>query len=115
MVMSFSEVETLTLLSGWELTEEERKELDYVAPVDDESAWSECVDRFFRFRGGIYDTHEFVRIVARKDASGFAHSVDNDSPLLEWEAIQTDSFFSGVAIRYTTPECDELQAVIVTT
>ena len=113
---TFSDIQTLPLLSGYELTPEERKELDYIGLPDDEDIWTEQTDRFFRFRDSIYDTHEFVRIVARKDSfGGFSHTVDNDSPLLEWEAIQTDSFFSGVVLRYTTPECDEVQVCIVTT
>jgi hypothetical protein len=113
MAITFGTVETLPLLSGYDLTPEERKELDYIADASDESVWSEQIDRFFRFHGSIYDTHEFVRIVARRDSfGGFSHTVDNDSPLLEWEAIQTDSFFSAVVLRYTTPECDEVEVCV---
>jgi len=115
MSITFSEVATLPTLSGYELTPEERKELDYIAPMEDEDAWSECYNRFFRYHGNVYNTHEFVRIVARRDSfGGFSHTVDNDSPLLDWQAIQTDSFFSAVVLRYTTDECDEVEVAVAT-
>ena len=93
------------LLSGWDLSEAERRELDYVADVDDQDAWCNECDRFFRYRGDIYDTQQFVRIERRAAmTSGFCHGVDDDSPLLEWDGIQTDSFFSGVVVRYLRDE-----------
>lgn len=90
----------LPLLSGYELTRKEREELDYIAPVNDESTWSECTDRFFRYRGSIYDVYEFVRIVPRSEQVGFEHGVDADSPLLKWDGIQTNSYFSGIVVKY---------------
>lgn len=82
------------LLSGYELTEAERKELDYIEDID------ETFNRFFRYQGQVYDTYEFVRIVPRSKVVGFEHGVDEDSPLLKWAGIQTDSYFSGVVVRY---------------
>lgn len=88
------------LLSGWELTLEERKELDYIGDILDLDLWAEEYNRFFRYRGQIYDTNEFVRIVKRSDfRGGFLHCADDDSPLLNWDGIQTDSFFSGIVIK----------------
>ena len=84
------------LLSGYELTAKEKEELDYIENIDD------CFNQFFRYRGEIYDTQEFVRIERRSQLSNpFCHGVDDDSQLLKWHGIQTDSFFSGVVIRYT--------------
>ena len=97
------------LLSGWELTQEERLELDYIADEDDNESWGNEVNRFFRYNGDIYDTNEFVRIVPRSQCVGFEHGVEPDSPLLKWDGIQTDSFFSGIVIRY----CEGYESVVV--
>ena len=95
------------LLAWSDLTKKEQAEMDYAAP---ESADDWHRYRFFLYKGGIYDTHEFVRI-ARFGSSAtpsFSHLTD-DVALLKWEGIQTDSFFSGVVIRYT----DDFESVIV--
>ena len=55
--------------------------------------------RIFKYLGEWFDSHEFVRIRKRSQASGFEHSVDEDSPLLAWHGIQTDSFFSAVVLK----------------
>lgn len=59
-------------------------------------------ERLFQYRGAWYDTHEFVRIVKRSDVRtlGFGHTCDDDSPLLAWHGIQTNTYFSGVVVRY---------------
>lgn len=89
------------LLSGWELTAKERSELDYIAEPNNLEIWGQEVNRFFRYRGKVYDVNEFVRIVKRSDfRGGFLHCADDDSPLLDWDGIQTDSFFSGIVIKY---------------
>lgn len=97
------------LLSGFELTESERKELDYIADSSDLEKWSEQYNRFFRYRGNVYDTNEFVRIVKRSEyRGGFSHCVDEDSQLLNWDCIQTDSFFSGIVIKYDSCDYDSV-------
>jgi|JI9StandDraft_2_1071091.scaffolds.fasta_scaffold33484_3 hypothetical protein len=98
------------LLNGWDLTEQERADLDYIAPVDDLEKWSECSQRFFRYRGQIYDVNEFVAIVPKggKSSGSFAHYDHSDS-FAGWDGIQTDSFFSGIVIRY----CDNYERVVV--
>jgi hypothetical protein len=76
-----------------------RPDFDYI----DES--EHCDVRFFQYRGTWYDVTEFVRIVERaKFNGGFAHPVDSDSPLMKWHGVQTDSFFSGVVVRYPVNE-----------
>ena len=97
------------LLSGYELTDKERQELDYIAKIGDIEAWSNCVNQFFRYRGEIYDLHEFVRIVPYGTCdNSFCHRSDNPK-LLAWDGIQTDSFFSGIVVRY----CDDYESVVV--
>lgn len=88
------------LLYGYELTAQERKDLDYIAAVDDEAAWSEEHDRFFRYRGQVYDMNEFVRLVPLAKLVGFQHGYDDGSPLAAWHGIQTDSFFSAIVVRF---------------
>lgn len=56
--------------------------------------------RFFRYRGAWYDVQEFVRIVKRSHATGWAHGVDDGSPLLAWDGVATDSAFSATLVRY---------------
>lgn len=97
------------LLSGWELTHKERSDLDYLAPADDENAWSEFVNQFFRYRGHVYSLDQFVRIIPRGESfpMGFQH-YDHAGELSGWAGIQTDSFFSGIVIRYPADECGHL-------
>jgi hypothetical protein len=83
--------------------------LDYIAEVDDKESWGNEVNRFFRYRGDIYDTNEFVRIVPCSQSFGYCHGAEPDSPLLKWDGIQTDSFFSGIVIRY----CEGYESVVV--
>jgi hypothetical protein len=78
-----------------ELPRKATREFDYVR--DEEEHYT---PRFFRYRGAWYDSHEFVRIVPRARQVDFEHGVSEGSPLLQWGGIQTDSFFSGVVIRY---------------
>lgn len=89
----------LPLLSGYDLTPAERAELDYIENIDETYA------RFFRYRGNIYDTQEFVRIVPLAQQSGWAHGADAESLLLKWDGIQADSCFSAVVLRYV-PDTD---------
>ena len=86
----------IPLLSGYELTAKERAELDYV----DDAEMADAHDRFFRYRGGIYDTQQFTRIDVHPNHSPFGTSVPRSDPMARWDGIQTDSFFSGVVIRH---------------
>lgn len=71
------------LLYGFQLTEWERKEFDYLDSKELENS-----QRFFRFKGLVYDLHEFVR-------------VDQNVPALKgWTGYQSDTYFSGVVVKY---------------
>ena len=86
------------IINAWELTPEERKEFDYLD-------WEAIEDgrdsaSFFRYRGELYDLSEFVRIVPQGgDGGPFAH-YDHTGELSGWDGIRTDSFFSGIVVRY---------------
>ena len=92
------------LISGSELPPGiMESEFDYV-PEDDRYS-----PRFFQYRGAWYDAHEFVTIGKRSDLrQSFRHDVDDDSPLLAWDGIQTDTYFSGILIRWTDHDCERV-------
>ena len=82
------------ILSAFELTADELKEFDYLESDDMLQA--------FRYRGSVYDLGEFVRITPRANwRGGFDHPADEGSPLLAWDGIQTESFFSAIVVRYS--------------
>lgn len=78
------------LLSGWELTDKERAEFDYIENFE------ECGNIFFRYRGSLYDTGEFVR-------------TPQNEPFDRWDGVQPDTYFSGILIRYT----NDFESVVV--
>jgi hypothetical protein len=95
------------LLYWWELTDAERQELDYVDDGDESGT------RFFRYKGQVYDLHEFTRIErAGHRTSPYSMTVwDEDDPLLAFDGFQSDSMFSGVAVKY----CEDYEQIIVAT
>jgi hypothetical protein len=78
------------LVYGYELTAKERAEFDYIK--------SDEIDThdFFRYRGNVYDPHEFMC------------APDDMKP---WQGYQGDSYFSGIVIRYT----EDNESIIVGT
>jgi hypothetical protein len=81
------------LLQSYELSPEEVAQFDYLEGDALDSA------EFFRYRGLVYDLGEFVRIAPAGAAGGpFAH-YDHEGHLTGWDAIHTDTFFSGVLVR----------------
>ena len=76
------------LIYGYELSTKERGEFDYIESEEFE------LHEFFRCKGSIYDTGEFMRI----DSAIAPH------PQREgWENFDgyaSDSFFSGVLVKY---------------
>jgi hypothetical protein len=83
------------VVDQWEVTAAEQKELDYID-------WGNGADGFrgFRYKGQIYDLGEFVRIVPQGQVGGpFAH-YDHTGELKGWDGIATDSYFSGVVVKY---------------
>ena len=78
------------ILSGFALTEKERAEFDYLENIDESS--------FFRYRGTVYDLGEFMRIDNMPDFDG-------------WHGYASDSFFSGILVKFT--DCND--GVIVAT
>lgn len=82
------------LIYGYELTEKEKSEFDYLDSEEIET------HAFFRYRGQVYDLSEFVKIIQPgKSGNPFAHC-DHSGELKGWHGIQTDSFFSAVVVRF---------------
>ena len=93
------------ILYPWDLTKKEAEEFDYLDLEGGEG-------NFVRYKGYVYYLGDFVRIVppGRKDPNPWTHKVfDENSPLLKWDGIRTDSFFSAVVVRYAN---DNEQVVV---
>lgn len=80
------------ILHGYDLPENLRKEFDYLSDED-----FGCND-FFKYKGNYYDLGKFMRC---------PEGLKN----LGWYGYLSDSFFSGVLIKYT----DDYESVIVGT
>ncbi len=86
------------VVEAYELTAAERAEFDYMDW--DAIERGEDSASFFRYKGTTYDLGEFLRW----DGVPF-------SPLARWDGYQSDSFFSGILVRY----CEDFERVIVAT
>jgi len=75
------------VIEGYELSESGRSEFDYLdwQAIDEGSASAS----FFRYKGEVYDLGEFLAV-----REGFTPHLDG------WDDYMTDSFFSGVAVKY---------------
>ena len=80
------------VINWWDLSPAERRELDYI--TDDRR------DEFygFRYRGTVYDLAEFSY-----SRGGVGQLAD---ALTGWDGFKSDSYFSGVAVRYADDSYD---------
>lgn len=77
-----------------ELSETEKKEFDYLVTENDDNAEHGPMNTFFRYKGNVYDLHEFMRI----DKAIAPHC---QRPGWEkFDGYSSDSFFSGILVRY---------------
>jgi hypothetical protein len=85
------------VIDDYELSADERTEFDYIdwkgVDAGTESA------QFFRYRGTLYDIGEFTA----------TFGLPASSPFHEWDGYMTDSFFSGLVVKYV----DQYERVIV--
>jgi hypothetical protein len=86
------------VVEAYELTAEERAEFDYL----DWAAIDEGRDSasFVRFKGELYDLGEFEAIDPQRIAT------HQGSELSAWHACRTDSYFSGLVIRFPPNDTD---------
>lgn len=69
------------VIEGYELTEKERKEFDYIDW--DKVEKGENSTSFIRYKGELYDLNDTER-----------------STIEGWDAMVTETFFSGILFRY---------------
>jgi hypothetical protein len=82
------------ILQRYELSQRESAEFDYLA--DDEGT-------FFRYRGLVYDLGEFCRVIPQ--GSTRCHPTECDDPAFSgWDGYMSDSFFSGVLVKFVDDE-----------
>lgn len=92
------------IIYGYELTEKEAAEFDYLDDIE--------IHTFFRYKGELYDLSQFSGIIPAGSKSYHPcdmHDVDNN--FSGWQGYLSDSYFSGIVIRYT----DDHESVIVGT
>ena len=83
---------------GYDLTESERAEFDYLDPDD-----IDC-HSFARYRNWVYDLSEFSACWHDPREPETNHC----NQLKGWQGYQSDSFFSGICIRWDR-SCDQYQ------
>jgi len=86
-------------LSWHQLTEKEQKEFDYIENPE-YSGWN----RFTRYCGNVIDLRDMMRL----HDPNFDLNPDKGNPLHKWHAYASDSFFSGIVIRYDE-DCELFQ------
>ena len=80
-----------------DLPEKTRAEFDY---IDESDAYS---PRFVQYRGEWYDTHDTqgIRVTRRPgDYVGWYVTCHPGEPFAHFDAIITDSYFSGIVFRF---------------
>lgn len=77
------------IVHEFELTAKERAKFDYLDWAAMERGENSA--SFFRYKGETYDLGEFMR----------AEVVPAESPLIGWDGYCSDSFFSGILVKYT--------------
>ena len=81
-------------LYGYELTEKEKKEFDYMSEQEIEYG------NFFRYCGQVYSLFEFlVTMPEELKASG-------------WHGFASDSYFSGIAVKVSN-DCEQYMVATV--
>jgi hypothetical protein len=77
------------IVDAYELNETEREQFDYLnwSAIDQ----GEDSASFLRFKGELYDLGEFST----------TYGMPEYSPLRAWDGYLSDSYFSGVLVRYT--------------
>lgn len=93
----------LPILDASDLTVEETKGFEY-------HNWDKLRDgtdsaSFFRYKGNVYDLGEFSRV-------GY---IEQFGPYGRWDAYQSDSYFSGIVVKYVLNDPNYDDSVIVGT
>ena len=76
------------IIEAYELTEQEREQLDWYGYDWEKIEAGEDGAQFFRYKGQLYDTNDYMR-------------TNGNGDLKEWDGYSSDSFFSGTLVRYS--------------
>jgi hypothetical protein len=93
------------IIYAHELSAEDRAEFDYLD-------W-EAIERgedtrdFFRYKGELYDLADFMTTAPGPFNYGLPKEFN------DWDGYQSDSFFSGILVRYARDESGNLDADFV--
>lgn len=80
------------VIYGYELTMKEAKEFDYLKGEALE------FNHFVRYKGSVYDLSEFMSV----------RGLGSPTEFKDWDGYQSDSFFSGIVIKYVNSDCGEV-------
>ena len=84
------------IIDGYQLSEKERKDFDYIPDEDFPNA------SFVRYKGELYDLGDFMILNPR------TVGVEPSLGSLGWHGYASDSYFSGVVIRYVDGDSDRV-------
>ena len=70
------------MLYGYELTDKEKEQFDYLDASDLET------NNFFRYKGALYDVSQFMRVSENELFNG-------------WDGYESHSYFDGLLIKIT--------------
>lgn len=80
---------------GYELTAKEKLDFDYLSAEELETR------EFLRYRNNVYDLGDFMRIDPQ-------YSFNCENEFHKWDGYISDSFFSGILIKWDT-ECERVK------
>lgn len=96
-----------SIVYGYELSEKEYADFDYIGEYGSDDMQ---MAQFIRYKGELYYLNDFVVIQkAGNNSSSFCHT-DFDGSLKGWDGILTDSYFSGIVIKWAD---NDFESVIV--
>jgi len=97
------------LIYGFNLTEQEYQDFDYLGEYGSDDMQ---MAQFLRYKGEVYYLGDFVRIEKPSEPHiPFGHClIDELDPLIKWDGILTETFFSGIVIKWAD---DNYETVIV--
>lgn len=95
------------LIYGYELTEEEYRDFDYLGEYGSDEMQME---QFIRYKGELYYLGDFVRIEKPGESRNSFTVIDFNGNLKGWDGILTDSYFSGIVIKWAD---SDFESVIV--
>ena len=88
------------LVSFLDLPVQDRKDFDYIEEDDEYSI------RFVQYKGAWYDVHDaqFIAVRRTNRPMGWEVRVESEDPLARWDAIVSETFFSGVLFKFVDDE-----------